>query len=66
MKTTRKYNGKTYHMLYPDKNSSYPKPLSRSLAKSIAKDERDGLRHARVIRIQGGYGVFVSQYLWWK
>ena len=66
MKKTRYYNGKIYRMLYPDKNTSYPNPLSHQRAMSIAKDEREGLRLARVIRIKGGYGVFISHDIWWK
>ena len=66
MKTTRKYNGITYHMLYPDKESRYPKPLSHKTAMRIAREERELTRLARVIKIQGGYGVFISHNLWLK
>jgi len=58
-KKTRKFGGKNYHMIYPDKTTSWPKPLKKREASRIANNEREGNRSARVVKIEGGYGVFV-------
>ncbi len=58
---TRLFNGKRYHMIYPDKTTSWPKPLGKREARRIARDERESGRLVRVVKIAGGYGVYVRR-----